>query len=153
MLQYNSSVYCFGLADYLGAEWATSRWRVAGTFYGHLTVFLLAHLVLIEYLGSWLAVAAAYVVGVGVASVQWLGIIRDHVIDDSAYRRDNMGKVAEQLQRLEQMQAVLGKGAGGHQATALAAEANSLSTVFQGLLAEMRMREVCIRERFESTEL
>lgn len=41
-------VYCFGLADYLGAEWATSRWRVAGTFYGHLTVFLLAHLVLIE---------------------------------------------------------------------------------------------------------
>jgi hypothetical protein len=69
-----------GLADWLGAEMPTSRWRVCWAMYTHLLTFVAALVVLVLDLERWGRFMQLLLVVVA-ATNWWWGVARDHEKD------------------------------------------------------------------------
>lgn len=135
------------LADYLGAQMVTSRWRVCLAFWFQALVFPTALFVLTRSLGNMPAVVS-WVVAVGGVLVWWLGVFRDHQKDDVVYLQKHIPQVGSIVCTLEAVRKDLGEVWGLSDPSETIQHASRCLSDFRALLCELKEREEIVRKRF-----
>ena len=145
-------VWCAGLPDLLGAEMASSRWRVCVAFYSQLILFLVAGFVSKAF-HTW-----TYAAALATALVWWLGVVRDHQKDDLKHLQTLIGVVGGELQALQACLEAVDDAARQQQleqqqqrdADALCARCRTLCGKLELLLGGMQQREGRMCSRFRA---
>lgn len=121
----------------------SSRWRVSVALYTHLLIFRVGLVVLLRKfeLGTWPGLCI-YRMAVAAAGMWWLGVVRDHLINDLEYLQGHISLVAKKAQKLKAVVRLLEQAsAADDRAILLCGEATDICGRYQDLLAELQQRK------------